>query len=55
LYVEGNGEEKRRLALEAGLGQILGKYEVPKKIYFKAAFAYTPTRKINRHATAALS
>jgi o-succinylbenzoate---CoA ligase len=53
LYVEGAGEEKKRLALEAGLGQILGKYEVPKKIYFKAAFAYTPTRKINRHATAA--
>jgi O-succinylbenzoic acid--CoA ligase len=53
LYVEGTAEEKRRLALEAGLGQILGKYEVPKKIYFKAAFAYTPTRKINRHATSA--
>ena len=53
LYVEGTAEEKRRLALEAGLGQILGKYEVPKKIYFKPAFAYTPTRKINRHATAA--
>ncbi len=53
LYVEGTAEEKRRLALEAGLGQILGKYEVPKKIYFKASFAYTPTRKINRHATAA--
>jgi O-succinylbenzoic acid--CoA ligase len=53
LYVEQTGEEKRRLALEAGLKQILGKYEVPKKIYFKAAFAYTPTRKINRHATAA--
>ena len=53
LYVEGNGEENKRLALEAGLEQILGKYEVPKKIYFKAAFAYTPTRKINRHATAA--
>jgi O-succinylbenzoic acid--CoA ligase len=53
LYVEQTGEEKRRLALEAGLEQFLGKYEVPKKIYFKAAFAYTPTRKINRHATAA--
>ena len=53
LYVEGTAEEKRRLTLEAGLGQILGKYEVPKKIYFKASFAYTPTRKINRHATAA--
>jgi O-succinylbenzoic acid--CoA ligase len=53
LYVEGTGEENKRLALEAGLKQILGKYEVPKKIYFKAAFAYTPTRKINRHATAA--
>lgn len=53
LYVEGTAEEKRRLALEAGLGQILGKYEVPKKIYFKASFAYTPSRKINRHATAA--
>ena len=53
LYVEGKEEEKRRLALEAGLGQILGKYEVPKKIYFKASFAYTPTKKINRHATAA--
>ena len=55
LYVEGTAEEKRRLALEAGLGQILGKYEVPKKIYFKAAFAYTPTKKINRPATAASS
>ena len=53
LYVEGTGEENKRLALEAGLKQILGKYEVPKKIYFKAAFAYTPTRKINRHTTAA--
>ena len=53
LYVEQTGEEKRRLALEAGLEQFLGKYEVPKKIYFIAAFAYTPTRKINRHATAA--
>lgn len=53
LYVEGTAEEKRRLALEAGFEQILGKYEVPKKIYFKASFAYTPTRKINRHATAA--
>jgi O-succinylbenzoic acid--CoA ligase len=53
LYVEGTGEENKRLALEAGLKQILGKYEVPKKIYFKTAFAYTPTRKINRHTTAA--
>jgi O-succinylbenzoic acid--CoA ligase len=53
LYVEGTGEENKQLALEAGLKQILGKYEVPKKIYFKAAFAYTPTRKINRHTTAA--
>jgi O-succinylbenzoic acid--CoA ligase len=53
LYVEGTGEENKRLALEAGLEQILEKYEVPKKIYFKAAFAYTPTRKINRHTTAA--
>ena len=53
LYVEGMVEETKRFTLEAGLGQILGKYEVPKKIYFKAAFAYTPTRKINRHATAA--
>jgi o-succinylbenzoate---CoA ligase len=53
LYVEGTAEEKRILALEVGLGQILGKYEIPKKVYFKAAFAYTPTRKINRHATAA--
>ncbi|MFN5337768.1 MAG: AMP-binding protein [Bacteroidota bacterium] len=55
LYVEGTGEEKKRLALEAGLEQILGKYEVPKKIYFKAAFAYTPTGKINRHITATSS
>ena len=53
LYVEGAGEEKKRVALETGFEQILGKYEVPKKIYFKASFAYTPTRKINRHATAA--
>jgi O-succinylbenzoic acid--CoA ligase len=53
LYVEGNGEENKRLALEAALEQILGKYEVPKKVYFKSAFAYTPTRKINRHATTA--
>jgi O-succinylbenzoic acid--CoA ligase len=53
LYVEQTGEEKRRLALEAGLEQFLGKYEVPKKIYFIEAFAYTPTRKINRQATAA--
>lgn len=53
LYVEGTGEENKRLALEAGLKQILGKYEVPKKIYFIEAFAYTPTRKINRQATAA--
>ena len=53
LYVEGTGEENKRLVLKAGLEQILGKYEVPKKIYFKAAFAYTPTRKINRHTTAA--
>jgi O-succinylbenzoic acid--CoA ligase len=53
LYVEGTGEENKRLELEAGLEQILGKYEVPKKIYFIAAFAYTPTRKINRHTTAA--
>ena len=53
LYVEGTREETKRLALEVGLGQILGKYEVPKKIYFKPAFAYTPTKKINRHATAA--
>ena len=53
LYVEQTGDEKRHLALEAGLEQFLGKYEVPKKIYFIAAFAYTPTRKINRHATAA--
>lgn len=51
LYVEGIEAENKRLALEAGLGQILGKYEFPKKIYFKASFAYTPTRKINRHAT----
>ena len=53
LYVEGTGEENKQLALEVGLKQILGKYEVPKKIYFKAAFAYTPTRKINRHTTVA--
>ncbi len=55
LFVEGNEEENKRHALEAGLSQILGKYEVPKKIYFKSAFAYTPTKKINRPATAALS
>lgn len=55
LFVEGNEEENKRHALEAGLSQILGKYEVPKKIYFKSAFAYTPSKKINRHATAALS
>lgn len=55
LYVEGRVEETKRLALEAGFEQILGKYEVPKKVYFKVAFAYTPTRKINRHATAALT
>jgi O-succinylbenzoic acid--CoA ligase len=55
LYVEGTSEETKRLALEVGLGQILGKYEVPKKIYFKPAFAYTPTRKIIRQATAALT
>ena len=55
LYVEGMTEETKRVALEAGLGQILGKYEVPKKIYFKTSFAYTPTRKINRQTTAALS
>jgi len=53
LYVEGMAEENKRLALEAGLNQILGKYEVPKKIYFKTVFAYTPTGKINRPATAA--
>ena len=53
LYVEGMVEETKRIALEAGLGQILGKYEIPKKIYFKLAFAYTPTKKINRHVTAA--
>lgn len=53
LYVEGTEEETKRVALKAGLQQILGKYEVPKKIYFKASFAYTPTRKINRQTTAA--
>ena len=53
LYVEGTGEETKRVALETGFEQILGKYEVPKKIYFKASFAYTPTRKINRQTTAA--
>jgi O-succinylbenzoic acid--CoA ligase len=54
-FVEVTSDETKRLALEVGLGQILGKYEVPKKIYFKPAFAYTPTRKIIRHATAALT
>jgi O-succinylbenzoic acid--CoA ligase len=53
LYVEGTREETKRLALEVGLEQILGKYEIPKKIYFRVAFAYTPTGKINRPATAA--
>ncbi|MBM3427048.1 MAG: AMP-binding protein [Bacteroidetes bacterium] len=53
LYVEGMVEENKRLALEAGLEQILEKYEVPKMIYFKPIFTYTPTGKINRPTTAA--
>lgn len=53
LFVEGTEDESKRLALKAGLKRILGKYEVPKEIYFKIAFAYTPSGKINRHVTAA--
>lgn len=53
LYVEGTSEETKRIALEVGIGQILGKYEVPKKIYFKPAFTYTPSGKINRPTSAA--
>lgn len=53
LYVEGTVEENKQLALKAGLEQNLGKYEVPKMIYFKPTFTYTPTGKINRPATAA--
>ena len=52
LYVEGEASQFNLEALEEGLKKLLGKFEVPKKIYLLPQFTYTETGKINRPVTA---
>ena len=52
LYVEGEASQFNLEALEEGLKKLLGKFEVPKKIYILPRFTYTETGKINRPVTA---
>jgi O-succinylbenzoic acid--CoA ligase len=44
-------DEERARQLQDKLKSILGKYEVPKKIYLKRVFSLTPTGKIDRNLT----
>jgi O-succinylbenzoic acid--CoA ligase len=52
LYVEGEASQFNLESLEKELKKLLGKFEVPKKIYLLPQFTYTETGKINRPVTA---
>jgi O-succinylbenzoic acid--CoA ligase len=52
LYLEGEASQFNLESLEKELKKLLGKFEVPKKIYLLPQFTYTETGKINRPVTA---
>jgi O-succinylbenzoic acid--CoA ligase len=52
LYVEGEASQFNLESLEKELKKLLGKFEVPRKIYLLPQFTYTETGKINRPVTA---
>lgn len=54
MYLETSPNSPSLLNLEKELRAQVGKYEVPKVIYIRPSFVYTPTGKINRTATAKL-
>ena len=54
MYLETSPTSPSIPTLEKELRAHLGKYEVPKVIYGRPSFVYTPTGKINRSATAKL-
>lgn len=54
MYLETSLTSTSIPTLEKELRRHLGKYEVPKVIYGRPSFVYTPTGKINRSATAKL-
>jgi O-succinylbenzoic acid--CoA ligase len=54
MYLEKSLTSTSIPTLEKELRRHLGKYEVPKVIYGRPSFVYTPTGKINRSATAKL-
>jgi O-succinylbenzoic acid--CoA ligase len=54
MYLETSPNSPTILTLEEALREQVGKYEVPKVIYGRPSFVYTPTGKINRTATAKL-
>jgi O-succinylbenzoic acid--CoA ligase len=54
MYLETSPNSPSLLNLEKELREQVGKYEVPKIIYGRPSFVYTPSGKINRAATAKL-
>jgi len=52
LYMEGEASQLNLESLEKELKKLLGKFEVPKRIYLLPQFTYTETGKINRPVTA---
>lgn len=52
MYLEASIAPPALSILLVELRKLLGKYEVPKAIYCRPSFVYTPTGKINRTATA---
>jgi O-succinylbenzoic acid--CoA ligase len=52
LYMEGEASQLNLESLEKELKKLLGKFEVPKRIYILPQFTYTETGKINRPVTA---
>jgi len=54
MYLETSSAPPALRTLLEELRKLLGKYEVPKAIYCRPYFVYTPTGKINRTATAKL-
>ncbi len=51
LIIEHSPQPDAAQKLIQKLGMILGKYEVPKAVYFSPTFALTPNGKVNRHET----
>jgi O-succinylbenzoic acid--CoA ligase len=51
LIIESVANQDAEEKLVERLGMILGKYEVPKAVYFSPTFVLTPNGKVNRHET----